>query len=137
MDATYKDGTTIPDIHIARLMIALLMGGQHNTAASGAWILLNLAHKPELIDELYQEQLFILGSPLSDLTWGNLQKLTLNSQAIKETLRLHSPIHSIMRQVKSPMPVPNTEWVIPPGYTLLASTAVPARDPKFFSNPLE
>ncbi len=30
----YKDGTVIPDAHVARLMIALLMGGQHNTAAS-------------------------------------------------------------------------------------------------------
>jgi sterol 14-demethylase len=137
MDATYKDGTTIPDIHIARLMIALLMGGQHNTAASGAWILLNLAHKPELIEELYQEQLSVLGPSRPELTWENLQKLTLNGQVIKETLRLHSPIHSIMREVKSPMPVPGTEWTVPPGHTLLASTGVPARDPEFFPNPLE
>jgi sterol 14-demethylase len=137
MDATYRDGTIIPDIHIARLMIALLMGGQHNTAASGAWILLNLAHDPKLIEELYREQLSILGPSLPDLTWENLQKLALNGQVIKETLRLHSPIHSIMRQVKSPMPVSGTEWIIPPGNTLLASTGVPARDPEFFPNPLE
>jgi sterol 14alpha-demethylase len=137
MDATYKDRTTIPDIHIARLMIALLMGGQHNTAASGAWILLNLAHKTELIEELYQEQLDVLGSPVVELTWENLQRLALNGQVIKETLRLHSPIHSIMRQVKSPMLVPGTEWTIPPGHTLLASPGIPARDPDFFPNPLE
>lgn len=137
MDATYKDGTIIPDIHIARLMIALLMGGQHNTAVSGAWIMLNLAHKPEIVEELYQEQLSVLGSPGAGLTWENLQKLTLNEQVINETLRLHSPIHSIMRKVKSLMPVPGTPWTIPIGHTLLASTGVTARDPDFFPNPLE
>jgi sterol 14alpha-demethylase len=137
MDAQYKDGTVIPDVHIARLMIALLMGGQHNTAVSGAWIMLNLAHKPHLIEEMYQEQLKVLGSPLPPLTWENLQKLTFNGQIIKETLRLHSPIHSIMRQVKTQMPVPDTDWIIPPTHTLLASPGVPARSKEFFPSPAE
>jgi sterol 14alpha-demethylase len=137
MYARYKDGTVIPDAHIARLMIALLMGGQHNTAASGAWIMLNLAHKPHLIEEMYQEQLDVLGSPLPPLTWENLQKLALNAQVIKETLRLHSPIHSIMRQVKTWMPVPDTNWVIPPTHTLVASPGVPARSEEFFPRPIE
>jgi sterol 14-demethylase len=137
MGAQYKDGTVIPDDHIARLMIALLMGGQHNTAASGAWLMLNLANKPEIIEELYQEQISILGFPLPPLTWENLQKLTLSGQVIKETLRLHSPIHSIMRQVKRPMPVPDTDYVIPPTHTLLAATGVPAREERFFPMPLE
>ncbi|KAJ4157742.1 Sterol 14-alpha demethylase cyp51c [Fusarium falciforme] len=102
MDAQYKDGTVLPDIHVARLLIAILMGGQHNTAASGAWLFLNLAHKPHLVEEMYQEQLEVLGSPPAPLTWENVQKLTLNGQVIKETLRLHSPIHSIMREVNPP-----------------------------------
>lgn len=137
MGAQYKDGTVIPDVHISRLMIALLMGGQHNTASSGAWIMLNLAHRPDLIEELYQEQINVLGLPLPDLAWENLQKLELNGQVIKETLRLHSPIHSIMRQVKTPMAVEGTQYVIPPSHTLLAAPGVPARDEQFFPRPLE
>jgi sterol 14alpha-demethylase len=137
MDAQYKDGTVMPDVHVARLMIAILMGGQHNTAASGAWVMLNLAKKPHLIEELYQEQLTVLGSPLPPLSWENLQQLPLNSQVIKETLRLHSPIHSIMRQVKSPMPVPETEWVVPPGHTLLAAPGVLSRSEEYFPNPMD
>ncbi|KAL2686830.1 hypothetical protein Neosp_004372 [[Neocosmospora] mangrovei] len=137
MDAQYKDGTVLPDIHVARLLIAILMGGQHNTAASGAWLFLNLAHKPHLVEEMYQEQLEVLGSPPAPLTWENVQKLTLNGQVIKETLRLHSPIHSIMREVKSPMPVPGTEWVVPPSHTLLASPGTLARSEDFFPRPLE
>ncbi|KAF2673403.1 cytochrome P450 [Microthyrium microscopicum] len=137
MDAEYKDGSVMPDVHIARLMIALLMGGQHNTAASGAWILLNLAHRPELLEELYQEQLSVLGNPLPELTWESLQRLTLSGQVIKETLRIHSPIHSIMRQVKSPMPVPGTSFVVPPSHVLLASPGVQSRSEEFFPRPLE
>lgn len=34
MEARYKDGTAISDEEMANLMIALLMGGQHNTAVS-------------------------------------------------------------------------------------------------------
>jgi sterol 14alpha-demethylase len=137
IDAQYKDGTVIPDQHVSRLLIALLMGGQHNTAASGAWIFLNLAHKPKLIEELYQEQVKVLGLPLPPLTWENLQDLPLNGQVIKETLRLHSPIHSIMRQVTNPMHVPNTDWIIPPSHTLLAAPGVPARSDEYFPRPLE
>ncbi|KAH8647684.1 cytochrome P450 [Xylariales sp. PMI_506] len=136
MDARYKDGTPVPDLHISRMMIALLLAGQHNTAASGAWVLANLAHHPELVEELYQEQLSVLGSPLPPLTWENLQNLTLSGQVIRETLRLHSPIHSIMRQVTSPMPVPGTKWVIPPSHTVIASPGVLARSEKYFSDPL-
>jgi sterol 14-demethylase len=137
MDAQYKDGTPLPDHHAARMLIAILMGGQHNTAASGAWLLLNLAHKPHLVQELYDEQVEVLGSISAPLTWENLQKLTLNGQVIKETLRLHSPIHSILRQVKSPMPVPGTKWVVPPSHTLLASPGTMARSEDFFPRPTE
>jgi sterol 14-demethylase len=66
-----------------------------------------------------------------------LQKLTLNGQVIKETLRLHSPIHSILRQAKRMIPVPATDWVIPPTHTLLSSPGLLARDEEFFPRPME
>jgi sterol 14-demethylase len=116
MTSKYRDGESIPDIEIANLMIALLMGGQHNTSSTGSWIMLRLAHDPSLIEELYQEQLTVLGtmtaSELPPLTYDHLQSLGLHNQMVKETLRLHSPIHSVMRKVKTPMPIPDTEWYV-------------------------
>ncbi|KAK5259659.1 Sterol 14-alpha demethylase cyp51c [Exophiala xenobiotica] len=135
MDARYKDGTPITDEEMAHLMIALLMGGQHNTAASGTWVMLHLAHRPHLIEELYQEQATLLGS--QSLTHELLQKLTLHNNVIKETLRLHSPIHSIMRKVKQPMQIPDTDIVVPAGHILLAAPGVPARSEEFFPNALD
>ncbi|KAF7190974.1 Sterol 14-alpha demethylase [Pseudocercospora fuligena] len=133
MDATYKDGTPLTDPETANLMIALLMGGQHNTAASGTWIMLELAHRPHLISELYEEQTRILRD--CNPTYANLNKLTLHNAVIKETLRLHSPIHSIMRKVKTPMPIPDSNMVVPAGHILLAAPNFPARLPEYFPNP--
>ena len=134
MKSRYRDDSPIPDTEIANLMIALLMGGQHNTSATATWIILHLAHRPELIEQLYQEQLSILGSPLPPLTHTNLQQLNLNSWMIKETLRLHSPIHSVMRKVTSPMPIPGTSWTIPPSYILLAAPSFLSRVEEFWTD---
>ena len=136
LTATYKDSTPIPDTEIANLMIALLMGGQHNTAATGGWIMLHLAHNPHLITELYAEQTSVLGPNPSQnpLTYDHLIKLTLHSNIIRETLRLHSPIHSIMRKAKRDLPIPNTSIIVPKGHILLASPSWLSRQESSFPN---
>lgn len=45
---SYKDGSKVTDKHIAHMMIALLMAGQHTSAATGSWFLLHLAADPVL-----------------------------------------------------------------------------------------
>ncbi|KAJ9616094.1 hypothetical protein H2204_014088 [Knufia peltigerae] len=136
LGARYKDGTLISDEEMANLMIALLMGGQHNTAASGTWVMLHLAHRPHLIEGLYQEQRVVLGDG-GELTYDTLQQLTLHNNVIKETLRLHSPIHSIMRKVQQPMQIPDTDVVVPAGHILLAAPGVPSRCDEFFPNAMD
>lgn len=135
MNSTYKDGTPVPDHEVAHMLIALLMAGQHSSSSTSSWIMLRLAQHPEIMEELYQEQVKALGADLPPLTYEDLAKLPLNANIIKETLRLHAPIHSIMRKVKSPMPVPGTNWVIPDTHTLLAAPVVSATDPSYFPNP--
>lgn len=135
MSCTYKDGTPLSDEEIAHMMIALLMAGQHSSASSGAWILLRLASNPSLIEELYEEQQRVLQG--QELTHELLQKLELHSSVIRETLRLHGPIHSILRRVKSPMPVEGTPYVIPTSHDLLAAPGVTARNEEYFPNPLK
>jgi sterol 14alpha-demethylase len=135
LDTQYKDGSTIPDEYVARILIALLIAGQHNTAASRAWVILELAHQPHLIEELYQEQRAIVRD--KPLTLELMKELTLQGHVVKETLRLHSPIHSIIRQVKNPMVIPEKGWVVPPSYTLIAAPGVLARSEEYFQRPIE
>ncbi|KAL4991577.1 cytochrome P450 [Aspergillus falconensis] len=136
MSCVYKNGTPLPDEEIAHMMIALLMAGQHSSSSTLSWILLHLARHPEIVEELYQEQLKVLGSDMH-LTYDDLQKMELHSKIIKETLRIHAPIHSIIRAVKSPMPVPGTSYVIPTSHNVLSSPGVTARSDEFFPNPLK
>ncbi|OLN88727.1 Eburicol 14-alpha-demethylase [Colletotrichum chlorophyti] len=135
MNSTYKDGTKVPDHEIAHMMIALLMAGQHSSSSTSSWIMLRLAQYPHIMEELYQEQVRVLGADLPPLTYEDLAKLPLNQAIIKETLRLHAPIHSIMRAVKTPMHVPGTKYVIPTSHTLLAAPGVSGSDPTYFPEP--
>lgn len=135
MNSTYKNGQQVPDYEIANMMIALLMAGQHSSSSSSSWMMLRLASRPDIMEELYQEQLRVLGPNLPELQYEDLAKLTLNQAIIKETLRLHTPIHSIMRKVKSPMPVPDTNYVIPVDRVLLSSPGVSAQTPEYFPYP--
>ncbi|KAJ5232400.1 Eburicol 14-alpha-demethylase [Penicillium chermesinum] len=137
MSCVYKNGTPIPEEEIAHMMIALLMAGQHSSSSTMAWIVLRMATCPEIMDELYEEQVRVLGKDLPPLTYEGLQKLDLHAKVIKETLRIHAPIHSIIRAVKNPMPVDGTPYVIPTTHNVLSSPGVTARSPEFFPEPLK
>ncbi|PYH60226.1 cytochrome P450 [Aspergillus niger CBS 101883] len=137
MSCIYKDGTPVPDEEIAHMMIALLMAGQHSSSSTASWIVLHLARNPQIMEELYAEQIRVLGSDLPPLTYDNLQKLDLHAKVIKETLRIHAPIHSIIRAVKNPMPVDGTPYVIPTSHNVLSSPGVTARSEEYFPNPLK
>ena len=135
MSSVYKDGTPVPDLEVAHMMIALLMAGQHSSSSTIAWILLRLATRPDILEELFQEQKVILGADLSPLDYESLQRLTLNSNVVKETLRLHAPIHSIMRKVTAPMPVEGTRFIIPTSRILLAAPGVTSKAEDHFPQP--
>lgn len=135
MSCVYKNGNPVPDEEVAHMMIALLMAGQHSSSSTAAWIVLHLATRPDIMEELYREQLRVLGPSLPELTYDNLQKLDLHAKVIKETLRIHSPIHSIIRAVKNPMPVEGTPYVIPTSHNVLSSPGVTARSDEHFGKP--
>lgn len=143
MSCVYKDGRPIPDLEIAHMMIALLMAGQHSSSSTSSWILLRLATRPDIQEELLEEQKRVLGEDLPPLTYESLQQLTLNAKVVKETLRIHAPIHSVMRQVKSTLSIvantPTTQktYVVPTSHRLMSAPGVTSRMPEYFPEPLK
>ena len=144
MGCTYKEGRPLADHEIAHMMIALLMAGQHSSSSTSSWILLRLANRPDIQEELLEEQKRVLGDDLRPLTYDALQKLDLNAKVVKETLRLHAPIHSIMRQVKSPMTIttesndqPQRAYVIPPTHRLMSAPGYTSRLDSYFPEPMK
>ena len=135
MESTYRDNTPVPDTEIAHMMIALLMAGQESSSVTSSWVMLHLASEPQIMEDLYQEQLYLIGPPSTPLTYDNVQNLPLLTSVIRETLRLHNPIHSIMRKVKNPLPVDGTPYIIPPSHILLATPATMAKSASYFPDP--
>ncbi|KDN34255.1 hypothetical protein RSAG8_12664, partial [Rhizoctonia solani AG-8 WAC10335] len=136
----YKDGSPLGDREIAHLMIALLMAGQHTSSSTGSWALLHLADRPDVVKQLLAEQEEVLGNEdgnLRPLTFEGLQKLPVLNSVIRETLRIHPPIHSIMRKCIDDIVVPATlaspssdsTYIVPKGHFLLASPAHSQVDP--------
>ncbi|EFW13572.1 Lanosterol 14-alpha-demethylase [Coccidioides posadasii str. Silveira] len=132
-NCVYKDGTALPDKEIAHLMITLLMAGQHTSSAISAWAILQLAAHPEVMEGLYQEQVQVFG-PSKSITLGDIDRLSFSQMVIKETLRLHAPIHSIMRKAKNTMAVPGTNLVIPESHILLSAPGFTARSEDHFKD---
>lgn len=136
---TYKNGHVLTDKEIAHMMIALLMAGQHTSAATSSWLLLHLAVRPDLQTALYEEQVKTYGradGTLEPLDYDRLQTPLLNS-VVREVLRLHPPIHSIMRKVVDDMPVSHLEgksYVIKKGEFVLAAPGVTQVDPTIWKD---
>ncbi|CAK9435333.1 uncharacterized protein LODBEIA_P57020 [Lodderomyces beijingensis] len=137
VNSTYKDGVKMSDQEIANLLIGVLMGGQHTSSSTSAWFLLHLGEKPELQEQLYDEIQSVLkpkGGRLDDLTYEDLQGMSLVNNTIKETLRMHMPLHSIFRKVMSPLVVPGTTFVVPRGHHVLVSPGYAHTNEKYYHN---
>ncbi|GME26361.1 cytochrome family 51 (sterol 14-demethylase) [Neofusicoccum parvum] len=135
MRSTYKNGTPVPDKEIAHMMITLLMAGQHSSSSASSWIMLRLASQPKIVEELFEEQVRAFGKDLPPLQYKDLEKLPLHQNVIKETLRVHSSIHSIMRKVKNPLHIPGTQVIVPDTHVVLASPVMTAMSEQYFSDP--
>lgn len=136
MESTYKDGTPLPDKHIAGMMIAILFGGQHTSATTSAWTILELADRPDLIKALRQEQIDKLGSLKAELTFDNIKELTLLEAVVRETLRLHPPIFQMMRKVVADkVTYEKAGFEIPKGNYLCAAPGVTQVDGNYFNEP--
>ncbi|KAJ3500213.1 hypothetical protein NMY22_g19334 [Coprinellus aureogranulatus] len=138
LDQSYRSGEQLKDHEIAHMMITLLMAGQHTSSATSAWAILHIANNPSIADALYKEQLQNFGTPDGKMrppTFESLRALPILDAVIRETLRMHPPIHSIMRHVREDVAVPvstfadsshtpSTHYVIPKGHYVMASPAV-------------
>ncbi|KAF2865707.1 cytochrome P450 51A [Massariosphaeria phaeospora] len=138
MQCSYKDGRAVPDKEIAHMMITLLMAGQHSSSSTSAYILLRLASQPDVTEQLYREQMQNLAGEddgrLPPLQFCDLDKLPLLQGVVKETLRVHSSITSVMRKVTKPLPIPGTPYLVTTDKVLMASPIITAMSDEFFKD---
>jgi len=142
---TYKDGRPPSDREVAHMLTALLMAGQHTSSTSTAWTIMHLAHDSGVSEALYQEQVEHFSNSdgtLRSMTYEEMKTLPLLDGIIRETLRMHSPIHTIMRSVISDMVIPQSiaapsedgHYIIPKGHVAVASPAFTQVDKRIWHN---
>ncbi|KAI9337046.1 cytochrome P450 [Zopfochytrium polystomum] len=140
MTSKYRDGSCMSEAAISHMMIAILMAGQHTSSTTSSWILFELARRPDIVQALLEEQSNALtGTPntpphlLPSLDYDSVRALPLLDCVLKESLRLHAPIHTIMRKVEED--VVYKDFVIPKGHFLCASPQVSQSDPAYWPDP--
>ncbi|KAJ7679053.1 lanosterol 14-alpha-demethylase [Mycena polygramma] len=143
LDQKYRSGDKLRDHEVAHIMIALLMAGQHTSSATLSWTMLHLASRPDIADALYDEQVKRFGNPdgtMRPMSYEDLRHLPLLDSCVRETLRMHPPIHSIMRKVREDVVVPATlaapskdsVYVVPKDTYVLASPLMAQLDPRIW-----
>lgn len=111
----------------------------------------SLTPRDDFSEELYQEQVKAYGDGQGGFMPQDYEtqrsSVPLLDAVVRETLRLHPPIHSIMRKVMAPITVPATmstsagsgrkmdseTLVIPAGHYVMAAPGVSQRDPKIWA----
>lgn len=99
-------------------------------------------------DALYKEQVSRFMGPdgkMRSPTYEDIRALPVMDCVIRETLRMHPPIHSIIRYVRDDVPIPvslaapseDQTYVVPKGNYVLACPAVSQADPKVWKSPDE
>ncbi|KAJ2389805.1 Lanosterol 14-alpha-demethylase [Coemansia sp. RSA 2603] len=139
MASKYKTGEPLSDKHVGNMLIALLMAGQHTSAATTTWALLNLAANPDVVADARKEIESLVGQELKgdkvpEISYENVKDFNALDNVVRETLRIRSPLIQLMRKVVKPVAVPNTNYVIPAGYYIIASPIISSTDEKYYKN---
>ncbi|KAI9501658.1 cytochrome P450 51A [Coemansia spiralis] len=137
MASRYKNGEPLSDKHVGNMLIALLMAGQHTSAATTTWALLNLAENPDVVSETREEMettmgCALVGKDIPEPSYETIKDLSSLDNIVRETLRIRSPLVQLMRKVIKPVAIPNTDYVIPAGNYIMASPIISATDEKYY-----
>jgi cytochrome P450 len=129
--ASRAEGNEFDDRSLRDQLSTLFFAG-HETSATGlCWIHWALSRHPQYRQQMVAEVKEVLGDRLA--TAEDVHKLQYTGQVIDESLRLHSPIHSISRVAM----VDNTVggYHIPAGATVAVSMYAIHRQAHLYPNP--
>jgi sterol 14-demethylase len=132
MEVEYLDGRKLSDDEIVGMVIWIMFAGFHTSSNTATWTALELARHAEFAVDVTRE----IGSiydPAQGLSFASLREIPLLERFVLEVLRLHPPLVTLMRRVKSDFHV--QDQVIPAGDTIAISPFVTHRNPAYYAEP--
>jgi sterol 14-demethylase len=131
-EVSYLDGRKLSDEEIVGMVVWIMFAGFHTSSNTATWTAVELARHPEFaapvareIDTIYQ--------PGSGLSFAAMREIPKLERFVLEVLRLHPPLVTLQRRVKSDFHVAGQ--VIPAGHTIAISPYVTHRIPEYYPEP--
>lgn len=131
--APSADGQRLPDHQVLAEVINVFFAGFETTSLALTWCWHQLAHRPELIEQLAAEADDVLGDDAP--TPDSLPELQFARALLLETFRLHPPVWAIVRDAKVDDAIGGFD--VPAGTMVLNCQYITHRHPEFWSNPNE
>ena len=101
IESKYKDGSPLSIAEVTGILMAVLLGGQHTSNVTGAWLVMHLLHEPEWRARVLQEQDAVLGAGFKgSASFEQVASMELLQKCLDETLRLHPPFFQVARRVQ-------------------------------------
>jgi sterol 14-demethylase len=133
MDTRYKSGAPLSEHEITGLLLAAMFAGHHTSAVTAAWMMLELAERPDLYQRV-QDELFRVYGAKGNVTYASLREVPVTEACVKETLRLHPPLFMLLRVAMKDFSYDG--FFMPKGTNLVVSPTVSHRIPEVFKDPL-
>ena len=123
------------DEEVGRVMFGHLFGSLEATSSATTWLFQMLAHRPDVLDRIRDENLTARGGDINRSFDMAMQKsLTYTNAVIKEVLRYRPPVPMIPYETIQPLVV-SPHYTIPTGAMVLPSFYSALHDPVAYSNP--
>ncbi|HEY5137756.1 MAG TPA: cytochrome P450, partial [Methylococcales bacterium] len=132
IDASYDDGSPLSAHEITGMLIGTIFAGHHTTAGTAAWTLLELARRPEYMEQVLNELDQHFGTD-GEVTFQSLREIPVLENVIKEVLRLHPPLIFLIRKVMQDFDF--KDYTVKAGKYVCASPRVSHRIAGIFPEP--
>ncbi|MBB5955017.1 sterol 14-demethylase [Saccharothrix tamanrassetensis] len=126
-EATYADGTPVPDLVLVNMILLFTWAGHETTTGHISWALVDLLGNPEHVERVRAET--------GEIDLAGVKRLAHLDNCLHETERLHPVAHVLVRQAAETFELDG--HVIPEGTMVIAAPSVSHRLPAEHARPDE
>jgi len=132
MDSRYSDGRPVPEEVVSALLLAIIVAGEHNTAALAAWTGTLMLRHPETASAVVREQ-DALAADAAGSAVPDVHQMTTLRRCVTEAERMHPPTTVLLRDAEEDFHYGG--YRIARGSRVMISPAASHRLPGTFTDP--
>ncbi|KAF1750441.1 hypothetical protein GCK72_016991 [Caenorhabditis remanei] len=111
-----------------------MFGGHDTTTTSCSWSCWNLAHNPDVQQNVYEELVEVCGEdPNGDISYEQANQLNYLDRVLRESKRIIAPVPAVERQLQNEMEIDG--YTIPAGANISISPFILHKNHHVFKNP--